>query len=438
MIAEARPSAFGLVDEGVPDIMSSDAIIEPELTPPGSIGTAVPAPKWRRWLFAFDSYNLSTNMLFTSAIWVIYLASHGYSPLAIGLFEMTFHIAKLLAEVPTGIFADLLGRRKSLIVFCVLSALENLLFLVPTASMITLSIVLSGISLAFRGGANEAMLWTIAGYVEPGEQSKRYSKLVSRMFMLGLVGEIIGTATGGYLGHILQVLPFICRSALTALGIIPLLLLPEQRAEASHRINPWHHLGKGLSVVGHNPHLLRLLLLSGLTDSCWQTIYFYYQLYLHGLGFSLTVIGLVVAASTGTSFLFTALAPRIMHYLPERWLVPVFVLLEILGLLLMSLPQPILSLIGYLVLFQASVAVLMPAISTYVNERSSEAQRATILSFQTGLFSAAMIVLFPLFGLGVSHVPYSTVYTWTLEALAMGSLIIYAITWKMQKRRARE
>jgi hypothetical protein len=47
-----------------------------------------------------------------------------------------------------------------------------------------------------------------------------------------------------------------------------------------------------------------------------------------------------------------------------------------------------------------------------------------------------MIVLFPLFGLGVSHVPYSTVYIWTLEALAIGSLAIYTITWVSQKRRA--
>ena len=45
-----------------------------------------------------------------------------------------------------------------------------------------------------------------------------------------------------------------------------------------------------------------------------------------------------------------------------------------------------------------------------------------MLSLQTGLFSAAMIVLFPLFGLGVSTVPYSTVYLWTLLALAAGTL----------------
>ncbi|HET9918225.1 MAG TPA: hypothetical protein VFQ30_00185 [Ktedonobacteraceae bacterium] len=57
------------------------------------------------------------------------------------------------------------------------------------------------------------------------------------------------------------------------------------------------------------------------------------------------------------------------------------------------------------------------------------------LSFQTGLFSAAMIVLFPLFGLGVSHVSYSTVYLWTLEALTIGCLATYALTWMLQRWR---
>jgi hypothetical protein len=46
-----------------------------------------------------------------------------------------------------------------------------------------------------------------------------------------------------------------------------------------------------------------------------------------------------------------------------------------------------------------------------------------------------MIVLFPLFGLGVSHTSYSTVYIWTFEALTIGSLAIYSLSWLLQKRR---
>jgi len=389
---------------------------------------------WRRWLAVFYCFDATTSLLFTSAVWVIYLASRGYSPLAIGLFETIFHIAKFVAEVPTGIFADLVGRRKSLAICCIIGAIENLLFLAPAPPVMVLSFSLAGISWAFRGGAHEVILWMIAGHAEPANQSARYSKLISRMFMLALVGEIIGTASGGFLGHLLTILPFICQSAAFALGIVPLLLLPEQRGTREQRARPLVHLCTGLRAVQQAPALLGLLLISALTDSCWQTIYFYYQLYLHGLGFSLPVIGLLVAASTVSSFLFTAAAPFMMRHLPQRWLVPLFVSVEIVGLFCMSLPQSIISLFGYLVLFQASVAVLAPAISTYINEHSPEAQRATIFSLQTGLFSAAMIVLFPLFGLGITQVAYRTVYLWTLEGLIIGSIAIGVLVWTVCRR----
>jgi MFS family permease len=400
---------------------------------------------WRRWLYAYDGFNLLTNTLFTSAIWVIYLASRGYSPLAIGLFEMLFHVAKLMFEIPTGIFADLVGRRRSLVIFCIISAVENLLFLFPTVPLLVLSFSLAGISYAFLGGANEAMLWTLAGRAaqkgegeisDAAQQVARYSRLISRMYLVGFVGEIIGTSLGGYLGHILVTLPFICRSAFTLLGILPLLLLPEHKgiAEPEKRVSPLAHLGKSLRAVGRMPVLLGLLLVSALTSSCWQTIYFYYQLYLHGLGFSLSIVGLVVAASTASGFLFTAATPLIMRRLPEHWLVPLFVLMEVVGLVCMSLPQSIASLFGYLVLFQASVSVLTPAISTYINRRCPEEQRATVLSLNTGLFSAAMIVLFPLFGLSITSVAYSTVYQWTAAALAIGCAGIVAFVLLRRRR----
>ena len=395
------------------------------------------AAPWRRWSRAFDAHNLATNTNFTRAIWIIYLASHGYSPLTLGLLEMLFHISKFVTEVPTGIFADLLGRRKSLMIYCGLSALETLLFLMPTPPLMILSFVLAGTSFAFRGGASEAILWRIAEHAEPDNSARRYSRLVSRMYLVSMIGEIIGSSAGGYLGNLLIVLPFLLTSILTALGVVPLLFLPEQKIAASERTSALRHLGKGLKAVWRSPTLVGLLLISGLTESCWQTIYFFYQLYLHGLGYSLSAIGLVVALSTASNFLFTAAAPYLMRRLKESWLVLLFVGLEILGLALMALPQVWLSLLGYLVFFQASVAVLAPAISTYVNQRSPEAQRATVLSLQTGLFSAAMIVLFPLFGLGVTSVPYSTAYLWTLLALVAGALAILALVLILRNVRER-
>lgn len=85
----------------------------------------------RRWVRTFYLFDLLTNALFTNALAIIYLVAHGYSPFAIGLFSVVYDVTKLLAEVPTGIFADLIGRRKSLMLFCVLSASATVLYLVP-------------------------------------------------------------------------------------------------------------------------------------------------------------------------------------------------------------------------------------------------------------------------------------------------------------------
>ncbi|HET8844529.1 MAG TPA: MFS transporter [Ktedonobacteraceae bacterium] len=414
----------------------SDTSLQESVLP----GLERPAPAavmpWKRWSRAFDIHNLSTNTLFTSAIWMVYLAGRGYSPLALGLFEMLFHVAKFVTEVPTGIFADMLGRRKSLIVYCAITTVDTLLFLMPTPPLMVLSFLLAGTAYAFRGGASEAILWNIAGHADRANQSQRYGRLVSRMFMIGLIGEIVGTTTGGYLGSLLTILPFVLRSVFMLLGMLPLFFLPEQKIEASERTSALRHFGKGLQAVWRSPALMGLMLISGLTDSCWQTIYFFYQLYLHDLGFSLGAIGLIVAVSTASSFLFTAAAPYLMRWFSERWLIPAFVICEILGLVLMSLPNAWLGLLGYLVFFQASVAVLMPAISTYINMRSPEAQRATVLSLQTGLFSAAMIVLFPLFGLGVTQTSYNVVYIWTLIALASGALAVLGLVLLLQKVRS--
>ncbi len=100
---------------------------------------------------------------------------------------------------------------------------------------------------------------------------------------------------------------------------------------------------------------------------------------------------------------------------------------QIGGLLCMIMSNHVISLLGFLIPFQVATAILYPAISTYLNQRCPEAQRATVLSFETGLFSLSMIVLFPLFGLGISHVSYTTVYMWTTLALLLGSSAIYGL-----------
>src|SRR5262245_20947549 len=412
---------------------AADLATPPPPTPPPSTASAtatatipgqephVPAATRRRWALAYGAYNATTNLTFTQAIWVVYLASRGYSPLAIGLFEMTFHLAKFLAEVPTGIFADLVGRRASLIVAALLAFVGELLLLVPIGPLIVLSFALQGVAFAFRGGADSALLWTLVERSGATDTAARYSTLFSRMFLAGLFAQTLAVASGGALAGLLVALPFVCSAAAYLLSVVPLLLLPEQRYTTRERPHPLAHIAAGLRAAWRDPVLLGLLGISGLTAGVVTTIGYYTQLYFHTLGFSLAAIGLIVGATIVPDALFTAATPRLLRWLPKRWVLGIFVGAEALGLLVMSASQPLLALLGYCVLLHAGDSVLYPAINTYVNERSPEAQRATVLSLETGTFSALMIVLFPLFGLGLTHLAYGTAYLGTFAMLVLGS-----------------
>ncbi|HLZ23772.1 MAG TPA: MFS transporter [Ktedonobacterales bacterium] len=429
---------------------------------PATTSTPSAAPRARRrWYVAYGLYTAASNATFSQAIWVIYLATHGYSPFAIGLFEMGFHIAKFIAEAPTGVFADLVGRRASLIVSSILGAVASLLYLVPIAPLIALDFALQGVAYAFRGGADSALLWTLvapdqdaaapptetgAPLIATSRPSRdegaaaRYSRLFSRMFLVTLFAQTLGVASGGLLSALNPVLPFLCAGLSLLLAILPLLMLPSGKAAPTptphrHPPKPLAHFSQALRAAWRDPVLLGLLGISALEAAVITTTGYYTQLYFHGLGFSPVVIGLIFACTIVPDALCAAAAPRIQRMLPARWVLSIFLGAMALGLLAMSTAIPALGLVGFLVLLHAGDSVLYPSLNRYLNERAPEEQRATVLSLDATLFSAMMIVLFPAFGLGLTHVSFGTAYFGTFVALIAGCAAIGGGVTMLLRRR---
>ena len=79
----------------------------------------------RRQLRGIYLYEGACCLDITTAVWVALLAARGYSLWQIGLAEGFFHIVSLLAEVPSGMAADLLGRRRTLALSGVMAALSG-------------------------------------------------------------------------------------------------------------------------------------------------------------------------------------------------------------------------------------------------------------------------------------------------------------------------
>lgn len=94
------------------------------------------------------------------ALWVLLLSSRGFSLAEIGLAEGLFHAVSLLGEVPSGLCADLLGRRRTLAASFTLFALSALAMLLSRGlGGVLVSMALSALGHNLASGTREAITY---------------------------------------------------------------------------------------------------------------------------------------------------------------------------------------------------------------------------------------------------------------------------------------
>ena len=97
---------------------------------------------------------------FAQVIWVVLLAGRGFSLAQIGLAEGFFHLVSLLCEVPSGMAADLLGRRRTLAASMAVRALACLAMIASWGiGGVCLAMGLSALSYNLISGTREAITY---------------------------------------------------------------------------------------------------------------------------------------------------------------------------------------------------------------------------------------------------------------------------------------
>ena len=95
-----------------------------------------------------------------AASWVALLALRGFSLLQIGMLESIFHIVSLCFELPSGVVADVFGRRKTLIASQMTSLISGTLMIFSTGFATTaLALGCSALSYNLASGTREALAY---------------------------------------------------------------------------------------------------------------------------------------------------------------------------------------------------------------------------------------------------------------------------------------
>lgn len=168
-----------------------------------------------------------SSLAFWNSIWLVYYLIY-MSNKQIGIIEALVFFISQITEIPTGIFGDRYGWRRSLMIGYFILALVNLLIaFAPSYYTILFGACLAGIGTSFNSGSVESLEYSVAKV-----NNYNYANLQKSIKKYEYLGLLIATIIGGFLYNYDNRLPFILTGGISYLGTVILLyFIKEVRAE---------------------------------------------------------------------------------------------------------------------------------------------------------------------------------------------------------------
>lgn len=100
------------------------------------------------------------NFRVAGGVWVLLLVGRGFSLVQVGLAEAFFHAVSLCGEIPSGMAADVLGRKKAMMASQAMFILSSLAMLLSrTMAGVCAAMALSALAYNLASGTREALTY---------------------------------------------------------------------------------------------------------------------------------------------------------------------------------------------------------------------------------------------------------------------------------------
>ncbi len=366
-------------------------------------------------------YAFLMDLSLTAPIWVLYLREErGFSLTQITLMEVPLFLLIVLAEVPTGAFADRFGRRLSLMLASGILAVAMFVYGVATNYFVVLvSNVAWGLAFTFRSGADTALLYD--SLKEAGREEE-FQRINGRCWALRSSAALLGLLIGAPIAAVTSYSSAITLSALIfgcALPVAFAMHEPARTLAQSHE--PYlRTLTSGLRDVWRRPPLRALFVGSGIVGAgAAGPLLLLLQPWLAERGVATAQLGLWQAPLSAASVLSALATGWLLARLGER---AAFLSLPLtLGLCSAALARFEGAPVAVAFLGIALVRGLHePLLAGNVNRRVESERRATVLSVQNVVGNVVMASVWPLAGVVADARGLPTVFA----LFACGTLLL--------------
>jgi hypothetical protein len=342
-----------------------------------------------------------------------------------------FSFGVLVAEYPSGVFADWAGRKRALALSCVFNiAGASLYVLSSSLTALFAGQFIFGLSAAFRSGSDSALLHS---HLERVGAPERYSAALAYMRIASHSGIVMACFTGGFLYAWWPPAVF-AGTALCSLVALVLLYGLEEPPRPIVHDRYFGVLRASLAEVRHHRPVRAILLLGGFGSTFFIFLFWTMQSYLVEIGAPVEHNGFVVGTTSLLSAIsLTALswcaASRRRHGMA-------------MGVLLFAIPCALLTTalayrLGWLWLgaaFLVITAMGQVLFRNLANVRLQalvpDAVRASLVSLDSWLASLLYVPVFPIGGALLDAWSIDGGYVAIAVLVLLPSLPLYTWSWR--------
>lgn len=339
-----------------------------------------------------------SNLYFYNHIGTLYQQTRGLSLLQVSSIWSIIVGTIFLAEVPTGVLADKIGRKWSVVIALLLQTIgEFLYFFAKDYFAFVLIAILAGVGYAFLSGANEALVYDSLPEKDRDAEMKKSMGLIGSFYQLAF---FVAPLIGGLIVSQLVLSKFLMAIFFTACSvavafIISLTLKEPQDGYKHSEESPLAIFKEGFNQVKSNSKLKWLIAISVLTATFSNSLLSLYQPYFAKASVPTFWIGASLSLGGLLAFLIQKYAYLIEEKLGRFGFLVVTIWPGIMYLLFAMVSLPAL-LIPIFVLAYASMEARNPLLSAYKNEQIKSQNRATVLSL-INMFGSLYVALMSLF-----------------------------------------
>lgn len=340
--------------------------------------------------------SLMWGRFFIPVIALFYIASQVTLEQFTIIFSV-FALATLVLEIPSGVVADIIGKKKTLILSRALYIIEVYILAFHNGFLLFLiAKIISGFGVSLSSGTSSALLYDTLKKLKIEKEHKRISGKLQTITSISMAVVFI---IGGVLFSVHYKLPALLSLPLLILGFILTFWITEPyKSKKKLTIKTSvAHLKEGLRLFWKNKYIKYIILLSIPIATTISIMYSLSSAYFEKILIPIALIGAVAFIGS----LIAAYTSKKSHKLEEKLgeksslrLIQISVIIAIL--LMATMANYVGVLFYYIIPFVAAFSTII--INDYTNKHIQMEHRATILSIKNFFGELGIFIIFPLVG----------------------------------------